>query len=346
MSQQRRLIRRAGIRAARTEREASVGGNTDQVNPEFTWDEECFIEFDERWRDRDLSVLTSMTPGTSENLTTKEQRVIAVHNNDQDKSEEEPEVAIIKSTEEKRLERKRQRNQRRHKEQKEKRRFFKKLAQPTPIDKQRLISIRIDFPSVEKRELEKPKDKSLVGIREIQQSHNCGDIIAPQPLRTIRVEGYRLIPIDMPNQLDEARRNGRFFVDPRDPRGFRYHTPLDSYKRKRTEMDDFVSEEEREREYQVDQEIEEMTNRKEEERMQREAQEMNEKLSEELIKGKIQRLEKKEQERMREKEEEKMKIKQKPSTSKIEITRISTGNRIIGGVEVDVLDLETPCEDL
>ena len=48
MSQQRRLIRRAGIRAARTEREASVGGNTDQVNPEFTWDEECFIEFDER----------------------------------------------------------------------------------------------------------------------------------------------------------------------------------------------------------------------------------------------------------------------------------------------------------
>ena len=65
----------------------------------------------------------------------------------------------------------------------------------------------------------------------------------------------------MPNEMEEARRNGRFFVDPRDPRGFRYHTPLHSYKRRRTEMDDLFSEEEREREYQVDQENEEMTNR-------------------------------------------------------------------------------------
>ena len=130
MSQQRRLIRRAGIRAARTE------------------------------RDRELSVLTSMTPGTSENLAAKEQIVIAIHNNDQETSEDEPEViAIRKSTDEKRLERKRQRNQRRHKEQKEKRKFFKKLAQPAPIDRPRLMSIRIDFPSVEKQELEKPKDR-------------------------------------------------------------------------------------------------------------------------------------------------------------------------------------------
>ena len=71
------------------------------MNQAFTWDEECYIEFDERWRDRDLSVLTSMTPGTSEILTAKEKRVIAVHNNDQETSEEEPEViGIIKSTDE------------------------------------------------------------------------------------------------------------------------------------------------------------------------------------------------------------------------------------------------------
>ena len=160
-----------------------------------------------------------MTPGTSENLAAKEQIVIAVHNNDQETSEDEPEViATRKSTDEKRLERKSQRNQRRHKEQKEKRKFFKKLAQPTPIDKSRLMSIRIDFPSVEKQELGKPRDKSVGGIQEIKQCHNCDDIMVPQPPRTIRIEGYRIIPIDMPNQLEEARRNGRFFVDPRDPR--------------------------------------------------------------------------------------------------------------------------------
>ena len=110
------------IRAARTEREASAGGNTDQVNSEFSWDEECFIEFDRRMRDRDRPVLTSMTPGTSENLTAKERRVVAEHNNidDQETIEEKPEViTIIKSTEEKRQDRKRLRNQRLHKEQRE-----------------------------------------------------------------------------------------------------------------------------------------------------------------------------------------------------------------------------------
>ena len=86
------------------------------------------------------------------------------------------------------------------------------------------MSIRIDFPSVEKQELEKPKDRSVVGIQRIEQSHNCDDIIVPQPLSTIWLEGFRLIPIYMPNQLEKARRNGRFFIDPRDPIDFRYYT--------------------------------------------------------------------------------------------------------------------------
>ena len=80
----------------------------------------------------------------------------------------------------------------------------------------------------------------MVGIQErrkkIEQCFNCDDIIVPQPLGTIKIEEYRLIPIDMPNQLKEAMRNGRFFVDPRDSRGFRYHSLLDSYKRKKTEI--------------------------------------------------------------------------------------------------------------
>ena len=53
------------------------------------------------------------------------------------------------------------------------------------------------------------------------------------------------------------------------------------------------------------------------------------KVSEELIKWKRKRLEKNEQERMRKKEENNKKIKSRTSKSKIEITRISTGNRII-----------------
>ena len=149
----------------------------------------------------------------------------------------------------------------------------------------------------------------MFGIQEIEQSHNCDDIIVPQLLRSIRVEGHRLIPKDIPNQLEEAMINGRFFVDTRGPRVFRYHTPPDSNKRRRSEIDDLFSEKDREREYQENQEIEEMTNIEEDERMQREAQDMIKKLSKELIKGKRQRLEKKEQKRMSEKDEEKMKVK-------------------------------------
>ena len=105
----------------------------------------------------------------------------------------------------------------------------------------------------------------------------------------------------MPNQLEEARRNGRFFVGLRDPRGFRYHTLLDSYKRRKTKIDNFFSEKERER---ISRRWRDWINDQERGRRKKakRGSRNEKKLSEELIKRKRQRLEKKEQEEKREEE--------------------------------------------
>ena len=46
-----------------------------------------------------------------------------------------------------------------------------------------------------------------------------------QPIQIIRTGGYNLIPIDMPNQIEEARKFASIkWRELRDPRGFPYHS--------------------------------------------------------------------------------------------------------------------------
>ena len=61
-NKQARYIKNAGISMAKAAREALVSNNRNQINPEFVWDETCFVKLDANQRITNNSLPTYMKP--------------------------------------------------------------------------------------------------------------------------------------------------------------------------------------------------------------------------------------------------------------------------------------------